>query len=831
MSKRNSPQGGLTRRSFLKTTGAVAGMAAVAGLTGCAQAADPVQLAAAGEGGEERVCIAGDQYSGCASCQTEVIVREGKVVGNRRWMDDPRGNRPCLKGLSKFQRLYTDDRIKYPMKRTGVRGEGKWERISWDDALEVIVDKWDECLQAAGPQSFLIVGGGGKGGGYIHNYVVSRLGNVLGCSVSGPCNDFALAQGHNKVFGPSTNTWGFPYLEFPTALKDSKTCIAWSSNRTISAPQDWRGIAAAQEQGMKLVSVDCTYTVLSQKADLWVRPKPGTDTVLIFGIMQHMIANNMTDEDFLRDHTVAPVLIDQDTLRYARLSLIDSNYPQESVEYPYGPDIPIPISIDPILVWDSAAGAPGILGEVADPPLHGEFKVAGKKVRTAYDMLIDTVNEWPVEKAAELTKVPAETIMELADICYDGPVYHHCGYGAQSYNNGVQLGHAMATLGALTGNTCRPGAAINSGWIAPAFNTMYMAPTGFNSIAIPQLEIPNVLETGKFMGQDWPIKMVLLQGSSMIGGGPDTARNVKALVDNVELIIGADMVFNDAVKYADIVLPVANFYEQEEVMFSGSWVLYMEKCTDPLYEAKTDGEIARWLGCGLGHEDLFGLSDEECAREALDSDAMRELGITYDTVKEKHAVRWLQPDYCHDLNFETDTGRMEFYVDDPQPRIDYGQAYNYDKEHLPYWFPPTEAWETTEEMKKYPLVYTSERARNRYHTQDAESVWLLELEPEPIVRLNPRDAAEREVLEGDYVDVFNNRGTVIARATLSEAVRPGMVVYPKGWQMHQFAKGSGCWGDLHNGEFDPVGVNSSYYDNVCDVRKHEGTVEFEGRAN
>ena len=63
-------------------------------------------------------------------------------------------------------------------------------------------------------------------------------------------------------------------------------------------------------------------------------------------------------------------------------------------------------------------------------------------------------------------------------------------------------------------------------------------------------------------------------------------------------------------------------------------------------------------------------------------------------------------------------------------------------------------------MKQYPLVFTSERARNRYHTQDAESPWMLEIEPEPIVRLNPRDAAPRGLAEGDYVDVFNTRGLV-----------------------------------------------------------------------
>ena len=115
---RNLAESSISRRGFLKTTAAVGGGAM---LGGAALAATPRAMA---EGQiDEQIFIAGDQYSGCESCQTEVIVRDGKIVGNRRWMDDPRGNRPCLKGLCKFQRLYTDKRIKYPMRRVGERGK------------------------------------------------------------------------------------------------------------------------------------------------------------------------------------------------------------------------------------------------------------------------------------------------------------------------------------------------------------------------------------------------------------------------------------------------------------------------------------------------------------------------------------------------------------------------------------------------------------------------------------------------------------------------------------------------------------------------------------
>lgn len=815
MSERGKPSTGLTRRSFLKTAALVAGATALGGnFVGCGSIQPGVVAAA----GEEKIAITGCQYSGCFSCQAQVVVREGKVAGIKTWSDDPRKNKPCLRGRAHLQRIYSPERIRYPMKRVGERGSGEWERIAWDEAISTIAEKWQGYIKDFGPNSIVFDGTGGKGGGYLNSSLLTRLKNVMGVTDSTPCDDMAMAKGLNKVFGPAYNTWGFPPFDI-VDVKYSDAIVSWSGNLTVANTQDWRSIADAMENhGTKLVVVDPNYTVHAQKADLWVRPRPGTDTILQFALSHYIIANDHHDKEFLRDHTVAPILVREDTKRFLRMSDLGIAPTEGPIDLMTG----MPSVIDPPIVWDPVAETHGALGSVTAPVIQGSFEIEGIKVTTAFDLLLDVVNEYPPERAAEITEVPVETIVELADILTSGPVYHHLGYGSQSYNNGVQNGHALASLGAITGNTCKKGAGVGTGWHGPTYNLAYTYPTGMNSLAIPRLAVVfEVLETGKYRGQDFPIKSLLLDGSSMIGGFLDTNRVLKTL-ENVEFIVTADLTFNDAASHADILLPVAHNYECEEIMSAGMYTLYMERAVEPAFESKTDGDIAIELAKGLGLGDLFDKTNDEFLHEALDADSMRALGLTVENLKEKRAIRFLPEGYIPSLEFPTGTGRMEFYVDAPTPRVDYGQEIDFDAEHLPRWFPPTEAWHENEIMKEYPLYFMSERARNRYHTQDAESTWLREIENEPIIRINPKDAEARGITEDDYVEVFNTRGHAVARARVSEEMRPGVVKYPKGWQIHHFKVG--CWGELHNSQFDPVGVNDSYFDSVCEVRKWDGEV-------
>jgi len=808
-------QSGLTRRSFLKTTATVTGAAVLASAFGCSSIDTSGNVPAQGE---ERVAITGCMYGGCASCQAKVIIRDEKVVNIMTDPDEVRGNRPCLRGRSHINRIYGNQRIKYPMKRAGERGEGKWEQITWEEALATIAEKWLGYAKEFGSASIVVDGSGSKGGGYLQSYRINRLRNIMGWTESMPCNDFAMAKGMNKVFGPATNTWGFPPFEIQN-LVHSNTLVSWSGNISVASTQDWRWIMEAKEQGTKLVTVDPVYTVLAQKSDLWVRPRPGTDTVLILAIVKYLIDNELYDKEYTTAHTAAPILIHQDTGAYLRMSDIGV----APVEGPINPMTGQPSIIDPPVQWDLSTKGPVPLDTAVEATVTGSFTIAGIKVRTAFDMLVDRVNEFSLERAEEMTEVPVETIIELAKICADTPLYHYIGYGSQAYNNGVQNGHALATLGALTGNIGKLGAGVGNGWHGPTFNLAYSYPTGFGtSLGIPGLALMfDIGETGMLRGKPFPLKSLYLCGSSKVGGWVDTNRVLKDF-EHYEFIVCQDIIFCDAASHADILLPASHYFEYEEIFSAGVHTLYNERAIEPLYETKPDGEIACLLGKALGVGEYFDMTDDEFLHLALDSDSMRALDLTVENIKAKKAVRFMPENYIANADgiFPTATGRLEFYVDAPTPRVDYGQTIDADAERLPRWFPPTEAWHENPLTTQYPLVFMSERARARYHTQNFESEWINELEPEPIIRMNPDDAAFRNITEGDYVYVENTRGHAVGRARLSSGIRPGIAIYPKGWQMFQFK--TGCWGALHNSEFDLVGCNSSYFDSLCEISPWTG---------
>ncbi len=125
--------------------------------------------------------------------------------------------------------------------------------------------------------------------------------------------------------------------------------------------------------------------------------------------------------------------------------------------------------------------------------------------------------------------------------------------------------------------------------------------------------------------------------------------------------------------------------------------------------------------------------------------------------------------------------------------------------------PSVEAWPENELYKKYPArSYASERPRYRVHSQWFSTPLLRELDPEPFVKINPKDAAARSIGDGDYVECYNDRGFAVAKAVLSEAIRPGTLVYPKGWQLDQHKDGG--WSQLSSTEFDSFAVNNNFMD-------------------
>ncbi|MDI7260004.1 MAG: molybdopterin-dependent oxidoreductase [Thermodesulfobacteriota bacterium] len=230
-------------------------------------------------------------------CGILVHVEDGRIKKIEGDSDCPlnRGT-ICAKGLAQVERLNHPDRLTHPMKRTGGRGEGKWVRISWDEALETISAKIRETIEGDGPQAISLAQGTPKG---LELFLLLRLANLLQIpNISTPGHIC-----HMPRETASTLTCGF----FPVPDYDhSPSCVVvWGSNLFQTNEE---GIIGSQlkrslDRGTRLIVIDPRKTTIASRADLWIQPKPGTDLALALGMIRAIVDEELYDRIFIENWT------------------------------------------------------------------------------------------------------------------------------------------------------------------------------------------------------------------------------------------------------------------------------------------------------------------------------------------------------------------------------------------------------------------------------------------------------------------------------------------------------------------------------------------------
>ncbi len=240
-----------------------------------------------------RVC-----HGGCGAL---VHVKDGMVVKIEPDPESPlsRG-RMCAKGLTSIDSLYHPDRLKYPMKRAGKRGEGKWERISWDEALDTIAEKLTAIRKESGPESIAVLQGTGRH--HLHHTV--RFASILG-------TPNWMEPGTAQCFFPRVLTGGITYGSLPTCDYYNKDvhpeCIlVWGHNPFVcnnDGESQFR-FRDALKQGAKMICVDIRRTEAAEKADIWLQLRPGTDDALALTMLHIIIKEKLYDAEFVKNWTV-----------------------------------------------------------------------------------------------------------------------------------------------------------------------------------------------------------------------------------------------------------------------------------------------------------------------------------------------------------------------------------------------------------------------------------------------------------------------------------------------------------------------------------------------
>lgn len=797
------------RRTFLKgSAAAVAAVGAGTALSGGVMTALSPKTASASGDVQERTVPSTCHWGGCYGCALDMLVRDDNLVRTKAGNIPGEGdlNGICPRGASWPHQIVSPKRIKYPMKRVGERGEDKWEQITWDEAISTICTKIKGYQETYGKNSVaaLVQGTMRTTRAWPH----TRLVNVAELCEVTMVTDMALTQGVFNDVSAFFFYGGAHAYDYQT-LNNLKTFVAWGSNTIESYPQMWKFFAnAIEHNGAKMVVVDPNYNTTTSKANLHVRVRPGTDAALAMAMINYLDEQKLTADSYLQERTVAPFLVKEDG-RFLRKSDLQTLTDAKADDY---------------VVWDRKTNAYGFASEVKDPEIRkGTFEVEGHKVMTAYDKLLERVKPFTVEHASEICDVPVATIKEFAElIASNAPAEIMTGFAVDHYVNGLGNITAINALRMVTGMI---------GWPLMSYSTDV---SGFTS---DEMEHPHVsgriapfmfkglLEDGKYeipgKTVEQQLKAWLILGGNPVAQQPDHNYMVECM-KKLEFVAAANIEWCESTRYADIVLPVSMVPESPDVYFERMTLMYSDQVITPRFESKSDFEVSKLIAQGLGLGQWFDFDIEHVMRAALATPAIKSIGVTLEQLKEETRIR---PSMFTMQQLFTATGRLEFYHENVFVFENFGQTYDLEKIRLPHFEPPNEAWPVTAGgyeknplADKYPLVYYTGARRYRVHTNMGSAPVLRELEgTEPLVRMNPEDAAQRGIKEGDHVRIFNDRGHVVAKAVFSVGVRPGMVDMDRGW--HDSQTISGHYQDLTSQTRDWSTATNAFYDALCQVEK------------
>jgi DMSO reductase family type II enzyme molybdopterin subunit len=400
-----------------------------------------------------------DCYPG--NCLWRVYTRDGVVFREEQAAKypvvDPTGPdfnpRGCQKGAFYSHMMYNPDRLKYPMKRVGERGSGKWKRLSWDECLSEIASGILDGLESQGPESIINETGPGNGG-YLNLIPASRLVNFLGgtsLDLDSTIGDFnrGIYQSVGKFqFMDSVDGWFF-----------GKLLLIWHMNPVYTRIPSYHFIASSRYNGAEVVTIAPDYSPSAMHADEWVPVEPGGDAALGLSVCQVLIETGRIDLPFVKEQTDLPLLVRTDTGRFLRVADLEQGGREDQFYF-----------------WDAAKGQPvkaplDTLRLPVDPSLEGTFSVklldgGQAEVRPSFALLKEQLDlDYTPEKASRQCATHPDTIRRLADKCARAKdrIQVLVGWNACKYYHGDLIERAMCLLLALTGSYGKKGSGIR-GW-------------------------------------------------------------------------------------------------------------------------------------------------------------------------------------------------------------------------------------------------------------------------------------------------------------------------------------------------------------------------------
>jgi anaerobic dimethyl sulfoxide reductase subunit A len=711
-------------------------------------------------------------------CPYVIHVRDGKALR----IEPHEELKACVRGYGYIRRVYAPDRLKYPMKRTGKRGDGAFERISWEKALDTVARELIRVKETYGPSAILCQGSSGSPGRLHNPAPIYRLLNRFGGCVYrwGSASAEAAYFAAKVTFG--THAAGHTKDD----LVHSRLIILWGLNpaENIWGPNTCFHLIRAKENGAKVVSVDPRFTnTAALLSDRWIPIRPATDTAMMVAMAYVLLKNGLQDDRFLDAYTVG-----LDRFR----------------DYLFG----IEDGIEKTPAWAE--------------------RITGVSARIIEDLAV----EYGTVKPAALIPsfAPGRTAY--------GEQFHRAGAALAAMTGNIGI------PGGSPGCCDIPPVGVSPGPNMPSSPSLI--PIGENPFErgkekdgktlsfvsrgrskVHNAKLWDAILKGRRGSYPGDFRLFYVVCANPLNQIPNTNKGVEAL-NRLDFIVVQDQFINSTARSADILLPATTHWERDDYMrpwLGGDYHLFGNRAIDPIGEAKSDFEIACELAERLGIRDFSGKPEEEWLKEIVltspDSgrdiesyDRFRSTGIAKAKVKRPVVAFGDQIRDPERFPFSTPSGKIEIYSAD---LADLGDP------TLPAIPKYIEPWEGPLDpaAKSFPLQLITFHSKIRAHSNFHNIEWLKELEPHA-VWIHPFDAGRRGIEEGEKVRVYNDRGEIRLEAKVTQRVMPGVVAVGQGAWFLPGGKGfdpGGCVNVLTRDEATPGGgtpTNSA----LVEVRKY-----------
>jgi anaerobic dimethyl sulfoxide reductase subunit A len=714
--------------------------------------------------------------SGCShDCGGRCVVKDGRIVRIEGDTGDEKQFRACLRGRSYRQRLYHEDRLLYPLRRVGERGEGRFERISWDEALAAVAKELNRVKESYGNEALFYIGYSG-GHGQLHGMrAVFRLLNKFG----GCSKTWGGASHEGGIFASMATYGTLSTGNTRDDLANSELIIMWGWNpaETIWDTNTSLHLMEAKEGGTRIVSVDPRLTSSTATfAHDWLPIKPCTDTAALLAMAYVIIDEALHDQAFLERYTVG---------------------------------------FEPFRAYVT-----GTADGIPKTPRWAEA-ICGVPAETLAQLARDFATCKPAALIAGWG--PGRTAF--------GEQYHRVAMvlTAMTGNIGIHGGNAAGFERSYGSRGMRGFSAGRNPLEVdgPVRKDALRLPGGTSptAVRVHVSKVWDALLKGRGGGYPADYKLLYVTNGNPLNQFPHTNKGVEAL-QKMEFVVVHEQFMTATARYADILLPVNTILERNDIAhpwLSAPYYIFVNQVVESLGESKTDFDICGELAPRIGVNDYSDLDEEGWLRRSVDSaDDIQD----YEEFKKKgkHVVKLPEPYVSFKAQIEdpenhpfpTPSGKIEIFsellADMDNPEIP----------PVPQYIEPPEGPDDPL-RERYPLQLITTHFRRRVHSIFENVPWLRELEPDA-VWINPVDAEPRGIKDGDTLRIFNQRGTVAMPARVTGRIIPGVVNIHEGAWYSPDKEGidrGGCANVLTVDEHSPGGA---FISNTClvEVEKEVG---------